>query len=111
MVVDVPNWFVDVENRLTNLEENGGVADLSLYQKKEDKNLITNDKNIVNAINELCKQIPSDEVANIINKFSLDNNGDLLFDGSPIKSNSDGIINDSNIATDDDIENLFKEMN
>lgn len=111
MVVDVPNWFVDVENRLTNLEENGGVADLSLYQKKEDKNLITNDKNIVNVINELWKQIPSDEVANIINKFSLDNNGDLLFDGSPIKSNSDVTINDSNIATDDDIENLFKEMN
>lgn len=107
MVIDTPNWFVDIENRLINLEENGGVADLSLYQKKDDENLVTDNKTVIGAINELYKKTPSNEITNIINKFSLSDEGVLLFNGKTISSNSGTTINEEDVATDDDIKNLF----
>lgn len=105
MTIDAPNWFVEIENRLSNLEENGGTSDLSSYQKKEDSKLNTDNKTIVGAINEIHNQIPSTENIEIINKFSLDENGKVLFDGKPISSE----LTLENIASDTDIEQLFKE--
>ena len=97
-------------NGLRRIAGNGRPSESNITKTSqlENDSKFQTDTDVANTLQDYAKKtdIPN---LDVLNKFSLDENGKLLFDGKPIETTGGSGTNNVVAAEDSDIDSIFTE--